>query len=139
MKTKNEIVFNQDFGGREKYFTKKKDLITGDCVIRACAIATGTEYFETMQEMFKIGLEMKRLPNSDAVSEKFLTDRGFKKCPAHSIGNTKKRYKVKDFPANPNRVYVIRTAGHMTVIDQLLHRDSWNCGAWAAQSYYVKG
>lgn len=138
MNTNKQIEFLKDFGGRDKYFTKKKDLRIGDCSIRACAIATGTEYFETMKELFKIGLEMKRLPNSDTVTEQFLTERGFVKRSPKKIAGTNKRYRVAEFPAEPNKVYVIRTSNHLTVIDQLLHRDSWNCGAWAAQSYYEK-
>lgn len=138
MQTKNKIEFLQDFGGRDKYFQKQKDLHVGDCVIRACAIATKTEYHETMKQMFQIGLEMKLMPNDDAVTEKFLLQKGFVKHSPKKIGYTNKKYRVAEFPAEPNKVYVIRTAKHLTVIDQLLHRDSWNCGNRAAQTYYVK-
>lgn len=133
-----KIEYLKTYGGREKYFDKKKDLRAGDCVVRACANATGIEYFKVLQRLFEIGLEMKHMPNSDIVLEKFLIENGFseRQSPLYIYG--RKKYTVNEFPFDDKKVYVIRTSGHLTCIDQGLLKDSWNCGPWAAQSYYVK-
>jgi len=37
-----------------------------------------------------------------------------------------------------NKSYVFRTRKHVTAVINGEHRDVWNCGAWCANSYYVK-
>lgn len=133
-----KIEYLQTYGGREKYFDKKKDLRTGDCVVRACANATGIEYFKVMQRLFEIGLEIKQMPNDQKTFEKFLIENGFsgRQTPLKDGGN--RRFKVYQFPIDEKKVYVIHTSTHLTCIDQGLLKDSWDCGNKAAQSYYVK-
>ena len=132
------IEYLKSYGGREKYFQRVKDLRAGDCVVRACAHAIGLEYFQVMQRLFELGLEMKMMPNDKRVYEVFLVENGFSPRQSPLKRNGNKRYKVKEFPVDDSKVYVIHTSNHLTCIDQGLHKDSWNCGAWAAQSYFVK-
>ena len=48
------IEYLKSYGGRDKYFQRVKDLRAGDCVVRACAHATGLEYFQVMQRLFEL-------------------------------------------------------------------------------------
>ena len=91
-----------------------------------------------MQRLFELGLEMKLMPNNEKVFEAFLVENGFSRRQSPLKRNGNKRYKVREFPVEDSRVYVIHTSRHLTCIDQGLHKDSWNCGGKAAQSYYVK-
>ena len=70
-------TYQKDDGGREKYYPKNSH--HGDCVIRACAIATGLDYYQTFQELTDIGLEVGDLANSPQVYPVFLERHGFKK------------------------------------------------------------
>jgi len=132
------IQYLKSYGGREKYFQRVKDLRAGDCVVRACAHATGLEYFQVMKRLFEIGLEMKMMPNDERVYEVFLVENGFSERQSPLKINGNKRFKVNQFPVDDSKVYVIHTSTHLTCIDQGLHKDSWNCGPRAAQSYFVK-
>lgn len=130
--------FEKSFGGRENYFQCKlqKDLV-GDCAIRAVAHATGHDYMDVMRALFSIGLELGRLPNDDMCVEKYLSKNGFVKFSPLKTARGK-RYKVRNFPADIDKNYVIRTSGHVTAIIKGRHLDTWDCGDSAAQSYYVK-
>ena len=133
-----QIEFLKSYGGREKYFDKKKDLQTHDCVVRACANATGIEYYQVMKRLFEIALEMKHMPNNQTVYEAFLIENGFSQRQSPLKKNGNKRYKINEFPIDENNVYVIHTSAHLTCIDKGILKDSWNCSRKAAQSYYYK-
>lgn len=49
---------------------------TGDCVIRAIAIATGQSWRETYRDLCRIGEMQGDLPNSNMVWEMYLRERG---------------------------------------------------------------
>lgn len=49
---------------------------TGDCVIRAIAIATGQSWRETYRDLCRIGELQGDLPNSNMVWEMYLRERG---------------------------------------------------------------
>ena len=130
--------FEKSHGGREIYFpTKlKKDQI-GDCAIRACAIATGRDYMETMKTLFDLGANLGNMPNSDEIVELFLRDNGFVKMKPFRNGNGLK-YKVNTIPINKSSSYVVRVSQHLTAIVNGVNYDSWYCGEYSANSYYVK-
>jgi len=133
------MKFIKDFGGREKYFpTKLKKDLAGDCVIRAIAIATGLDYKVVWVRMFEIGAEIGRMPNSWVTVDLYLDALGWKKCKPFRKSNGRK-YKLKDVPISPDRAYLFRTSKHLTAVVNGELRDVWNCGAWCANSYYVRG
>lgn len=131
--------YEQSFGGRDEFYPCKlqKDR-TNDCVVRALSHADDSQnYKEVMKELFDFGLEIGELPNSEKVYEAYLLARGFEKMKPKRDKNNKK-YQVRHFPAEQDHIYVILTTNHLTSIVNGVHLDSWNCGEWCANSYYVK-
>ena len=91
--------------------------MTGDCVIRAIAIATNRSWREIYRELCREGEMQGDLPNSNAVWGKYLRERGAEQfllpesCPACiTVRAFCQRY--------PKGVYVIGTGDHaVCVID----------------------
>ena len=98
---------------------------TGDCVVRAIAIATGQSWRDTYRELCKVGEIECDMPSSNFVWGVYLRRRGAKQfllpesCPSCiTVRAFAQRY--------PEGVYVIGTGDHaVTVIDGNWY-DSWN-------------
>jgi len=126
---------------REKMFPKnqrtKKNILTGDCVIRAIVHATGQDYETVWKSLLDISKETLFLPNQEETFELYLQSLGWvKKKPLRKQNG--KTYEVRKFPAKPQGKYIIKTRKHLTAIVNGTHLDSWNCGPWRANSYYEK-
>ena len=126
---------------REKVFPKKqrtkKNVQTGDCVIRAIVHATGMDYKTVFDGLLDKSKETLFLPNQKQTYEKFLESHGWvKRRPMRNDSN--KTYEVRHFPAKARGRYIITTTSHLTAIVNGKHMDSWNCGEWRANSYYEK-
>ena len=65
--------YMKDDGGRSKYFNH--DSHYGDCVVRACAIATDRDYLDVFKHLCEIAIEVGDLPNAPSVYDQFLTRR----------------------------------------------------------------
>ena len=132
------MKFKKDHGGRENYFpTKLKKDLTSDCVFRAIAIATNTDYLEVWKALFMIGMEIGHIPNEERTYELYLKSKGWVKKSPFRKSNGRK-YKLKNLPIKSNESYIFLTSNHLTAIVNGVHRDTWNCGPWCANSYYVK-
>tara|TARA_Y100001970_G_C14251039_1_gene871908 strand:- start:2534 stop:2974 length:441 start_codon:yes stop_codon:yes gene_type:complete len=139
--------FIKDSGGRYKYFplTTKKHKV-GDCVIRAISIASGLDYKKVMTDLFERGLALGRLPNTQKVYEPYLEELGFvKQKPQYNVEHDEatddeylRKRRMKDVLVDYNKSYIFLTSQHLTAVVNGEHRDVWNCGAWCANSYYVK-
>ena len=98
---------------------------TGDCVVRAIAIATGQSWRDTYRELCKVGEIECDMPSSNFVWGVYLRQRGAKQfllpesCPSCiTVRAFAERY--------PEGIYVIGTGEHaVTVIDGNWY-DSWN-------------
>ena len=98
---------------------------TGDCVVRAIAIATGQSWRDTYRELCKVGEIECDMPSSNFVWGVYLRRRGAKQfllpesCPSCiTVRAFAERY--------PEGIYVIGTGDHaVTVIDGNWY-DSWN-------------
>lgn len=112
----------------------------GDCVIRACAKATGKSWDETYQELFNIGFKKKRLPNDDHVFEKFLFDNGFeyRGQMKDSYGNKMTVEELANYYKDGNYILVVHTRKHLTCIMFGDIIDSWNTSYQIAGYYYIK-
>ena len=113
----------KDDGGRSAYFPKSSH--HGDCVIRACAIATGSDYLDTFKELSAIGLEVGDLANGQPVYEEFLKRHGFtkNKTPKDAKG---KKVSVRRFAATaPAGRIVALTRRHLVAIVDNVQRDIW--------------
>jgi hypothetical protein len=115
----------KDDGGRSLYFPKSSH--NGDCVIRACAIATGRDYLEVMKDLFRIGLELGDLPNGDPVYSEFLKRSGFtkNKTPKDGLGKGHK-IPIREWVAiAPSGSIVATTRNHVVAIVDNVQRDAW--------------
>lgn len=135
---KPQLKYEKNHGGREKYFRvdRKLDNI-GDCVIRACAIATSMDYMDTMKRLFEIGLEFGLLPNDNKCFDIFLLENGFKKEKPYR-NNKKKLVMLRNFPADESKVYVISVRTHLVAVVENTLKDTWFSGEYVAYSYYIK-
>jgi hypothetical protein len=134
---KETMKYQKSNGGRENYFpTKLKKDATSDCVIRAIAIATGLDYMKVWNDLFDLGREIGHLPNNKKCYEAYLETLGWEKFSPVKVNN--KKVQVRNFPAKSNTSYMIHTTNHVTAIVNRVHLDSWNCGEWCANSFYMK-
>ncbi len=111
---------------------------TGDCVVRALAVAEAKSWVEVYDELCKIGREVFEMPNSKPVYEKYLLSRGWvkQKMPKFSNG---KRFKVSDL-ANDRKsgAMVVSVSKHLVaVVDGCIH-DTWYSGQKAVFNFYTK-
>ena len=123
MTARKYAEYVKDDGGRSKYY--KDASCYGDCVIRACAIATDLDYFDVFKELTDIGLEVGELPNGHKVSALFLERHGFikQKPPKNNKG---RKIGIREFAAiAPKGNIVALTRAHLVAIVDNVQRDIW--------------
>ena len=98
---------------------------TGDCVIRAIAIATGQSWRAVYRDLCRQGEMMADLPNANAVWGSYLRERGARQfllpesCPdCITVRAFCERY--------PEGIYVIGTGEHAIAVIGGDWYDSWN-------------
>ena len=135
------ILFSKDDGGRSNYFPTplKKDR-TGDCTIRAIAIATKTDYKVVWDARFELGHQMGHLPNDKRVTESYLESLGWVKNKPIRQSNGRK-YKVRNLPIIVMEEFygysfIFHTSKHWTAIVNVMVYDTWDCREWCANSFY---
>ena len=131
MKTR-KYKFND--GGRSNHFPSKlKKDRTGDCTIRAIAIATKLDYKKVMSDMFTLGLEIGCMPNDDKVVESYFKERGYVK--RKTLKNGKRKYIVNDFPKSN---VILRVAKHIVFVSDEYVEDVWDCSRKSVGVWYEK-
>jgi hypothetical protein len=132
------MKFIMNHGGREKYHpTKLKKDMAGDCVVRAIAIATEQDWAKVRDELFDVAKEIGFMPNDTTTYRLYLNRIGWIRNSPMKKGN--KKYKVKNmakFFLNEN--VIVHTSHHLTALVKGNLNDTWNCGAWCANSYWTK-
>ncbi len=124
---------------RNKYYNPnplKKE--TGYCVVRALCKATSKEWDEVYTELFKIGLELKVMPNSDEAWRQYLINNGFeyRKIP---VKKGMKRPTVQTFSMNHKQgTYVLRVANHIVTCEDGYYYDLWDSGHCSLYGYWEK-
>lgn len=108
---------------------------TGDCVIRAIAIATGQSWRETYRDLCRIGEMQGDLPNSNMVWEMYLRKRGGEQfllpenCPeCITVRAFADRY--------PKGTYVIGTGYHTVAVISGDWYDAWNSAECVPTSFW---
>ena len=119
-------TYERDTGGRELYFPlSPQGEGFGDCVFRACSIATGLDYKLVWNTLFDLGKEMGYLPNDPKVYEKFLLDHGFTKNKPPK-DNRGKKISIRNWSAEaPKGRIVASTREHVIAIVDNVQRDAW--------------
>lgn len=104
-----------------------KGILTGDCVVRAVAIANGLSWDLAYDILTDYGFKMKNLPNADSVWSAVLKDFGFIR---RSIPDTcPDCYTIRDFCAgHPTGIYILGTGSHVVAVKDGDYYDSWDSG-----------
>jgi hypothetical protein len=110
----------------KEYNAHPKGLITTDCVVRAIATATGSDYMETRRELNRRKRELGYTSYKDT---KFLYDY-FKGYPRLIFKPVKGEPRIKgsDFTElHPKGSYILKMAGHITACVDGIILDTWDC------------
>ena len=111
-----------------------------DCVIRAIAYALSQSWETTVREMTEMGIKKGYVANDDWTVDHYLESKGWiKHKQPRKFDNTK--LTMKEFVSfYPNGLYIVRMAGHLTVVDYGKNVDIWDCVKYGgcAGCYYSK-
>lgn len=113
---------------------------TGDCVFRACVLATGKEWDTVYRELCEIGFELKEPPNMRASYEKFFLDNGFEYVGV-SVKKGSKRPTVAQMAKETkgtNKIIVCRVANHIVTAKDGFYWDLWDSGKKSLYGYWVR-
>ena len=109
----------------------------GDCVIRAIAKATDQSWEAVYISLVKMGIEMKDLPNSNAVWEAYLRDIGFvQRALPDTCPNC---YTVADFALDhPEGRFIVATGTHAVAVVNGDIYDAWDSSNEIASYYFAE-
>ncbi len=122
-----------------KYNNNPKNKKTGDCVIRAIATATNSSWEYVYIKLAELGIRKGLIINDPNNWQKYLEILGYKKqkMPRRS---DRTRYTLEEFAteiAEENKIYLVRLAGHLTVIKNKNLIDTWNCSYKSVGNYWI--
>lgn len=121
-----------------KYNNNPKNKKTGDCVIRAIATATNSSWEYVYSKLSELGIEQGLMINDSKNWQKYLENLGYikQKMPRRS---DRTRYTLEEFAtelAEENKIYLVKLAGHLTVIKNKKLIDTWNCSYKSVGNYW---
>lgn len=113
-----------------------KNILTGDCVIRAIALITGSSWQDIYNEICIQGAKAADMPSSNRVWISSLKENGFKMkllpetCPGC--------YTIKDFCEDyPKGKYLVGTGSHLVAVISGDYYDTWDSGDLSPIFYFV--
>ncbi len=109
----------------------------GDCVVRAITIAENKKWNDIYKALCDIGLEIKDMPNSKSVYEKYLLDNGWKKMPMPKDNGRRIKLSVWADTIN-DKLFIANIVGHIATVENGTLLDSWNCGHKCIGNYFIK-
>lgn len=114
-----------------------KGAITGDCVVRAVAIANDISWDMAYLVLSDYGFRMKNMPNADSVWSRALKDFGFARkiipdsCPVC--------YTIREFcEDHPEGIYILGTGSHVVAVKDGNYIDTWDSGDEVPIVYWRK-
>lgn len=121
-----------------EYNVNPKGKKTGDCAIRAVAVATGLGWDKAYAGLVDIGFKLKTTPSDVEAVEKFLLSQGFL-VGTVKVRKGEHRPTVDSFATeHPNMYAVLRVAGHLTCCGRGNYVDIWDCGDKSVYKYWYK-
>lgn len=114
---------------------KNKDV--GDCVVRAFALATDTDWDTAFLKLTLRAYTMHDMPSSNAVWDAQLISEGFKRSVIPN--NCPDCYTVKQFAKeHPYGTYVLGTGTHAVAVIDGDYYDAWDSGNKVPIYYYYR-
>lgn len=105
-----------------------KNARVGDCVIRAIAIATDSQWEKVYSELAVYGYIMCDMPSSNAVWGQYLKDRGYERGIVNDTCSDD-CYTVRDFCLdNSVGTYILGTGTHVVSVINGNYYDTWDSG-----------
>ena len=119
------------------YNPNPKNILAGDCSIRALSYALNQTWETTYMDLAHIGLEMGDMPSSNHVWGSYLYNNGFTR---HVIPNScPDCYRIIDFcNDNPYGLYVLATGIHVVAVEDGNYYDTWDSGDEVPIFYWRK-
>ncbi len=122
-----------------EYNNNPKNKKTGDCVIRAIAFATNTEWEKIYLELAEQGIKKGLMLNDPKNWRAYLKDLGYdaQKMP-RKLNN--RRYTLEQFCDNiaeESKTYIVKIASHLTVVKNKNVYDTWNCSRKYVGNYWI--
>ena len=114
-----------------------RDNLTGDCVIRAIAIAQDKEWDDVFLELVTYAYSMKDMPSSNNVWGYYLHNHGYKR---HNIPDICPNcVTIRDFVENTGGNYILGTGTHVVAVKNGVYYDTWDSGNEIPIYYWKKG
>ena len=111
-----------------KFLNKNpRQLITGDCAIRACSTLTNQSWEDTYIDISRKGLNLCRVQTDNGVWGSYLRDNGFVRGGVENTCPTCYTVRVFAFD-NPKGVYALGLDGHVVALIDGTWYDTWDCG-----------
>lgn len=110
---------------------------TGDCVVRAIALALRRDYYEVYDELYRLSVKLGFIVNDKRVEEKFLLNCGFTKHKQPKKPNGRKYTIGEVDKLCRDDVIVISCAHHLTVVLNGTLYDTWDCRGKCISNFYT--
>lgn len=110
---------------------------TGDCTVRAIAVALGQGWEKTYTGICAKGFEMSEMPSTNRVWGAYLRDKGFMRraIPAELPED----YSVRDFCADtPKGTFILACYGHVVAVIDGKYYDAWDSGDYVPLFYWER-
>ena len=114
-----------------------KGKITGDCVVRALAVALNRDYLSVYTELFDISVETGYIINDKRVGEKLLAKNAFTKHKQPKKPNGKKYLVGEIDKLCSDGIIVVTCAHHMTVVSGGVLLDTWDPRGKCISNYFT--
>lgn len=121
---KELLPYQYDDGGRSKYFRAKN---VGDCVCRAIAIASGKDYKEVYNMLYKASGDSPRngVMTSSVRFKRFMREQGFVWVSLCQIGSKQSSHFYKGEIPSVGRLVCSAHRHEVAVVDGIV-RDTWD-------------
>ena len=116
----------------------KGKLRGSDCVARAISTATGMSWETVIRDITELGIKLGSVFNEKSTYAKWLELNGWVKMPQpRKINNTK--YTLAEFlKLCPKGIYIVNLANHLTVVEDGIVYDTWDCTRKTVGNYWTK-
>ena len=123
------------------YDANPKGKITGDCVIRAIALATDQSWDKVLTDLFQLSLKYKQTMGRPEIYDRYLKSLGFVKPPMLRKSD-RSRYTGEEFCqldiCSDQTVIIHIGSHHLSCVHKGRIWDTWDCSEYCVGNYWTK-